>query len=48
MACCKGGRCSIIQSRNISQQEQEKIALNLLHKKKQKELLDKKRKTKEK
>lgn len=48
MACCKGGRCSITQSRNISQQEQEKIALSVLHKKKQKELLNKKLKTKEK
>lgn len=42
MACCKGGRCQV-NTRHISQQEQEKIVLNMLHKKKQKEILDKQR-----
>ena len=47
MACCKGGSCRV-NIRHISQQEQEKNALNMLHKKKQRELLDKQRKNKEK
>ena len=45
MACCKGGRCQN-NVRHISQQEQEKTALNVFYKKKQKELLDKQRKNK--
>jgi len=44
MACCKGG-CRYSGSASykvMSQQQQEKVALNILNKKKQKELLDKK------